>query len=149
VVGYGRPVIGVLFSPRPSGGRGLPPPAFLDLYAVCDRRLERWTFLQGTTGFAGIERQSASFGTNVRTLADDLRCRFTRFTLDERLLNMQVRRRVGAPPPGVVRRGYSYATASLNELLESLSPGLSQLEHDDLASRLAFLTWAAGDERAA
>jgi hypothetical protein len=63
--------------------------------------------------------------------------------VDERLVNMQVRRRVGAPPPGMVRRGFSYATTSLNELLESLAPGLSEIEHEDLASRLAFLTQAA------
>jgi hypothetical protein len=141
-VGYHVPLIGVLFTPRPGDGK-LPAPAFLDLYAVCDGRLKRWTFLQGSTGFGGINRHSASFGTNVRALAEDLGGRASRFTLDQRLVNMQVRRRVGAPPPGVVRRGYSFATASLHALLESLEPGLSEIEHDDLASRLAFLTDAA------
>jgi hypothetical protein len=44
----------------------------------------------------------------------------------------------------VVRRGFSYATAPLHELLDRLKPGLSEMEHQELASRLVFLTHAAG-----
>jgi hypothetical protein len=43
-----------------------------------------------------------------------------------------------------VRQGYSYATAALNQLLESIEPGLSDLAHEELAVRLAFLTHVAG-----
>jgi hypothetical protein len=142
---YDAAVIGVLFTPRPGESKDAPVPAFLDLYAIVRGHLRRWTCLQGATGFGGMgQRQSASFGMNVHAFAGDLGRRFAKCTLDERLVNMQVRRRIGAPPPGVVRRGYSYATASLNDLLDSLAPGLSQIEHEDLASRLAFLTNAAG-----
>jgi hypothetical protein len=141
---YEASVIAVLFTPRPGESKGSPAPAFLDLYAVVRGRLQRWTFLQGATGFGGMgTRQSASFGMNVHAFAADVARRFAKCTVDERLVNMQVRRRVGAPPPGMVRRGFSYATTSLNELLESLAPGLSEIEHEDLASRLAFLTKAA------
>jgi hypothetical protein len=144
-LGYDVSIIGVLFTPRPDESKAAATPAFLDLYAAAQGGLRRWTFLQGTTGFGGMgARQSASFGMNVHALAADLGRRFARCTLDERLVNMRVRRRLGTPPPGVVRRGYSYATASLNQLLESLTPGLSEIDDDDLASRLAFLTNAAG-----
>jgi hypothetical protein len=144
-VEYDATVIAVLFTPRPGESRETAVPAFLELFAVVRGRLQRWTFLQGTTGFGGMgTRQSASFGMNVHAFAADLERRFAKCTVDERLVNMQVRRRLGTPPTGMARRGYSYATASLNDLLESLSPGLSDIEHDDLASRLAFLTQAAG-----
>jgi hypothetical protein len=144
-LGYDASVIAVLFSPRPGESKGGPAPAFLDLFTVVRGRLQRWTFLQGATGFGGMgTRQSASFGMNVHAFAADVGRRFAKCTTDERLVNLQVRRRVGAPPPGMVRRGFSYATTSLNELLESLAPGLSEIEHEDLASRLAFLTQAAG-----
>lgn len=145
-LGYDSAVIGVLGTPRLGEGKGTTPPAFLDLYAVERGRLERRTFLQGATGFGGMgARQSASFGMNVHAFAAEIGRRFSKATLDDRLVNMQVRRRIGTPPPGIVRRGHSYATASLNDLLESLAPGLSEIEHEDVASRLAFLTRAAGD----
>lgn len=144
-VAYGVAAVAVLFTPRPGESKGNPPAAFLDLYAVVGGGLGRWTFLQGTTGFTGMgTRQSASFGTNVHALADDLRRRFATCTVDERLVNMQVRRRVGSPPPGAIRRGYSFATGSLNELLDGLRAGLSAMDHEELASRLAFLTRVAG-----
>ena len=57
---------------------------------------------------------------------------------------MQVRRRGGAAPAGVpVRQGYSYATAALHQLLESIEGGLSELPHEELAVRLAVLTYLA------
>jgi hypothetical protein len=144
-LGYDASVIAVLFTPRPGESKGSPALAFLDIYAITRGRLLRWTFLQGITGFGGMgTRQTSSFGMNVHAFAADVKQRFASSILDQRLVNMQVRRKTGAPPPGMVRRGFSYATASLSQLLESLAPGLSQIEHEDLASRLAFLTQAAG-----
>ena len=72
--------------------------------------------------------------------------RFPSLAVDRRLLNMQVRRRTGAPPPvgAPVRHGFSYATRALDRLLESIAPGLSDLDHEELAVRLALLTRAAG-----
>jgi hypothetical protein len=142
-LGYDLSVIGVLFTPRPGEGRGTAPLAFLDLYAVPGGRVGRWTFLQGTTGFEGMgDRKTASFGMNVHAFAADIEQRFAKSTIDKRLVNLQVRRRLGAPPPGTARHGYSFATTALNELLEAIRPGLSMLEHEDLTSRLAFLTHA-------
>jgi len=142
---YGAPLLAVQCSVRPGEAKAALPPSFLDLYAVVESALGRWTVVQGATEFGGLAgRATASFGTNVQTLTSEIERRFSRATVDRRLVNMQVRRRVGAPPPGVVRRGFSYATAPLHELLDRLKPGLSEMEHQELASRLVFLTHAAG-----
>jgi hypothetical protein len=142
---FATPVIAVAFSPRQGDDRN-PPPAFLDLYAMLDGgRLGRWTASRGTTDFGGMgNRQTASFGANALALVERMEQQFTQVTVDRRLLNMQTRRPGSAPPPGVKRTGLSYATATLNDVLHRIGPGLADLEHDELASRLAFLTHAAG-----
>jgi hypothetical protein len=140
---YEAPLVAVQFAGRPGETKGPIPHPFLDLYALTGGTLQRWTFAQGATVFEGLgERATASFGTNLQTLAEEIEERFAAATVDRRLVNMQVRRRVGTPPAGVQRRGFSYATAPLNALLERLRPGLSELEHQELASRLVFLTHA-------
>jgi hypothetical protein len=141
---YDMPLIAVRFSARVEEATHVLPPSFLDVYAVVNTTLRRWTFLQTETGFAGLRgRVTASFSANVKALVTELVNRFPKARIDHRLVNMQVRRRVGSPPPGVQRRGYSFATAALHELLEIITPGLSGIEHQELASRLAFLTMAA------
>ncbi|HEX6862359.1 MAG TPA: hypothetical protein VF414_06065 [Thermoanaerobaculia bacterium] len=143
---YDTPGLAVLFIPRPGQAKDLLPPASLDLYALTGIAAPRWTIVQGVTTFEGMgPRQSSSFGANVRNLAAEVEQRFPAMAVDRRLLNMQVRRRTGLPPAGApVRQGYSFATAALARLLESIEPGLSELEHEELAVRLALLTRAAG-----
>lgn len=134
-------VVAVLFTPRLGEAKGQQPPSSLDLYVASDGPPARWTVLQGVTDFSGLgPRQTASFGTNVHALAADVEARFPHAVLDRRLEQMHVRRRGGVPPPGVIRQGYSFATAALNRLLESIRPGLSEIEAPDLSSRLAYLT---------
>jgi hypothetical protein len=141
---YGAAIIAVLFTPRPSETKEALPPPSLDLYAPTASERPRWTVVQGATGFAGMgTRQTASFGTNVRAFAADVEQRFPAAKIDRRLVNMQVRRRTGLPPAGVVRHGYSFATTALHQLLESIAPGLSAVEHEELAVRLTLLTRAA------
>jgi hypothetical protein len=138
---YDSPVVAVLFTPRIAETKGPQPPSFLDLYLPPPGEPRRWTVLQGATGFDGMgDRQTASFGTNVHQLAARIEERFVSAVLDRRLEHMRVRRRLGVPPPGVARQGYSFATAALNALLEAVRPGLSEIENDDLSSRLAYLT---------
>jgi hypothetical protein len=138
---YDASVVAVLFTPRLGEARGAQPSSCLDLYPMSDGPPERWTVLQGVTDFAGMgPRQTASFGTNVHALAAAVEAHFAHVVLDRRLEQMRVRRRAGVPPPGAIRQGYSFATAALNQLLESIRPGLSQVEDADLTSRLAYLT---------
>jgi hypothetical protein len=138
---YDAAAIAVLFVPRPEPGKGPPPPAAVELFVPAYSGYQRWTILQGVTGFAGASpRQTTSFGVNARNFAADLERRFPNARVDRRLVNMQVRRRTGAPPPGMVRRGYSFATPALQQLLDSIAPGLAELEHQELSVRLAFLT---------
>ena len=143
---YDTPGLAVLFIPRPGQAKDLLPPASLDLYALTGIAAPRWTIVQGVTTFEGMgPRQSSSFGANVRAFAAEVEQRFPAMRVDRRLMNMQVRRRGGAAPAGVpVRQGYSFATAALGGLLENIAPGLSELEHEELAVRLALLTRAAG-----
>ena len=139
-VPYDTAVVAVVFAARPDQGKG-PPPAAVELFAPAERGYHRWTILQGVTGFAGASpRQTGSFGVSARNFAADVERRFPEARVDRRLVNMQVRRRTGAPPPGAVRRGYSFATPALQQLLDSIEPGLGDLEHEELSVRLAFLT---------
>jgi hypothetical protein len=98
------------------------------------------------TTFGGWGAAIVNFGANVRAFAADVERHFPAVVVDRRLMNMQVRRRTSAPPPAgaPVRHGYSFATRALDRLLESMEPGLSELEHEELAVRLALLTRAAG-----
>jgi hypothetical protein len=140
---YDSALVAVLFTPRLDAGKASQVPSFLDLYLPAAGAPTRWTVLQGVTGFAGMgARQTASFGTNLHAFAADVEARFPRAVLDRRLEQMRVRRRFGVPPPGTIRQGYSFATSALNRLLESIRPGLSELEDPDLTSRLAYLTHA-------
>jgi hypothetical protein len=146
LLAYDELVIAVTFAPRPAEGKAALPQPAVELCAPTTDGYQRWTILQGVTGFAGqAPRQSGSMGANLRAFVADLERRFPHVRVDRRLLNMQVRRRGGtAPTSGPVRQGYSYATAALNQLLESIEPGLSDLAHEELAVRLAFLTHVAG-----
>ena len=144
---FDTPGLAVLFIPRPGQAKDLLPPASLDLYALTGIAFPRWTIVQGVTTFEGMgPRQSSSFGANVRAFAADVERQLSAVVVDRRLLNMQVRHRTSAPPPAgaPVRHGYSFATRALDRLLESIEPGLSELEHEELAVRLALLTRAAG-----
>jgi hypothetical protein len=142
---YDTRVVAVLFAARRADAKGPQPLSFLDLYVSASGRPARWTVLQGVTGFSGMgRRQTASFGTNVHAFAAEVEARFPNAVLDRRLEHLQVRQRAGAHGSGTVRQGYSFATVALDELLEAIQPGLSAIEHDDLSSRLAYLTHAAG-----
>jgi hypothetical protein len=39
-----------------------------------------------------------------------------------------------------VRKGYSFATAALSQLLDSIDPAMKDMTQFELASRLAYLT---------
>ncbi len=43
-------------------------------------------------------------------------------------------------PEDPVRKGFSFATTALSNLLESIAPELKDLNQFELASRLCFLT---------
>jgi hypothetical protein len=141
---YDTPVVGVLFTVRPGALRAVSHASFVHIYAVVAGDLERWAWVPGLTRFTDPAAEAnPGFGVNEMAFAGMLETRFARARIDRRLTNMQVRRRTGTPPPGAVRRGYSYAAPALMELLETIQAGLSVLEHPEFCSRLAFLTHAA------
>ena len=144
MLAYDTPVIGVLFTVRPGGLGSVTHASFVHVYAVVGGDLERWAWVPGISRMSDPSAEDPpAFGVNETTFASMLETRFARARIDRRLTNMQVRRRSGSPPEGEVRRGYSYAAPALMDLLETIQPGLSVLDHPEFCSRLAFLTHAA------
>jgi hypothetical protein len=69
--------------------------------------------------------------------------KFSEARVDRRLVGMQPRSRPMLSKRTAItgqRKGFSFATAALSQLLESLSPDLKNVNQFDLASRLAYIT---------
>ncbi|MGQ0561112.1 MAG: hypothetical protein ACT443_04465 [Gemmatimonadota bacterium] len=94
--------------------------------------------------FAGLGDQiGSSQSGNMARFAQLLQQRLTHARFDNRLLNMQLRRRLahGVPPNlRESRKGYSFASPGLDALLAAISPKLLSISQPELSSRLAYLT---------
>ena len=92
----------------------------------------------------GIYEELVNFGElgGVAALLEIMRERLKRARFDDRLQNMQLRRPRQMLPAHVreARRGYSFASPGLDELLEAVSPDLQKLGQAEWSARLAFLT---------
>jgi hypothetical protein len=147
-------VIGAYYTPRlggaaEPGARGVKEHGatcdapFLDLYLPEGGALKRLTALPDATAFSGLGGSAAlSPAGRVARLAQVCEERFTSVQMDHRLVNMQVRH---WPPPGpsphlVQRKGYSFASTGLAELLARLAPALVNISHCEIGSRLVYLT---------
>lgn len=121
-------------------------PPRCDFYARPGGRVQRFTVEQGSTSMRGLldaERRIGVVG-NLQTFLSTCEQRFPHLTVDRRLQNMRLRKRVNLLSDLVEkRRGYSFATSHLEDLLESLEPGASQMSQPELSSRLVFLTYVA------
>lgn len=156
---YDHPIIAVTCTPRPpEGGVGgvLPAPVtgeragisevspFLDLYALRQAGVLRVAVYPEIVDFSGLGPHIApSHAGNMLHFVQEFEKRFTRVRFDRRLMNMQLRRRPGVAVPAVredTRRGYSYASRGLLELLEAVAPELRDISQAELSSRLAYLT---------
>lgn len=133
---YHERVLGVSCSPDQE-------PPFLDLYGFRAGRVQRVTVLQGTTDLRGLlAERRIGVVANMQTMISTCEKRFANLIMDRRLEKMRLRKRAGLPASIVEkRRGFSYATASLSELLESLEPGLGDIAQAELSSRLVLLTY--------
>jgi hypothetical protein len=152
-VNWATDVAGVYYTPRKAGAepaaRGVREQGascdatFLDLYIAVERSLKRFTALPDATAFSGFgEAAPLSPAGRVAHLMQVCGERFTSGQFDHRLVNMQVRH---WPPPApspklVVRKGLSFASTGLAELLGRLGPELVNISHCEIASRLAYLT---------
>jgi hypothetical protein len=124
-----------------------PESPFLDIYipgASTDGGVLRAAVVQDQVDFSGLgELQLQRATDNMVMFVAEVEDRFSAVHLDRRLVDMQPRsramvsRRMAASPE---RKGFSFATAALSQLLESLGPDLKDITQFDLASRLAYLT---------
>ncbi len=114
--------------------------SFVDLFWQEKGQIFRASFFE-SSGARG-ERAVA----DLDALAGELEQRFANALFDRRGLGMRVRRRimVGEYPDDDRRKGFSYATRALSQLLEAISPDLKRIADVELASRLGYLTIRAG-----
>ena len=146
---YDHPVTGVYCVPRastggPGGSSGSDTAAFLDLYLAGAGGLTRLCFSAERVDFAGLGADRVpSHAQNMARLVARIEEAFTALRLDRRLVNMQIRRRTGAGAPAAGecdRRGYSFASAGYDALLQAVAPDLMEVKQPDWSSRLVFLT---------
>jgi len=142
VVPYELSVVAVFCRPREGGPTA---PTFLDLYASQEGRTARYGFVQDRLDFTGIPAgPQASAAANMMKLAAECEQRFALGIVDRRLVNMVARQRHvgtgGQPAHALQRKGFSFATVALDELLDGIRPGLREMDQFELCSRLAYLT---------
>ncbi len=119
--------------------------AFLDIYVPGDSGLRRFSVIQKDAEFSGLGDMKLPRATdNMVMLVAECEDRFTEGRVDRRLVGMYPR---GRPLVATVvttmqgeRKGYSFATEALGQLLESISPDLKNLDQLEVSSRLAYLT---------
>ena len=111
-------------------GRG-----FVDLYFLRAQELRRVTIVPET------------FRMQVGDVLRELERRFTALRLDRRLQGVRPRARFvrpdpddedATPPPGSRRRGYSFGTERLADVLEAIEPDLATMSQYEIGSRTAY-----------
>jgi hypothetical protein len=120
---------------------------FLDIYVLgesSNTRPLRLALVQDQVDFSGLgDLQLPRAADNMVMFVAELEDKFPAARVDRRLVGMQPRSRAMLSKRTLIsgeRKGFSFATAALSQLLESLSPDLKAINQFDLASRLAYLT---------
>jgi hypothetical protein len=154
-IGYDHP--GLIVPCTPRAAEGTPPPphkvagmdvhddsSFVDLYLKSKQDWLRLAIFAEHVDFEGLgAHKTASAARNMLNLLQMLQRRFTVADYDDRLVNMQLRRRPGPSTPAQLkdaRKGYSYASPGLLALLEIIAPQWKDCSQSELSSRLVFLT---------
>jgi hypothetical protein len=133
---------------RPGGDAGGPvelgASPFLDLYVSSEAGPRRISIVPEVTDFSRLPDDHPHGLSAMQNLVAECESRFENAYVDRRLVDMTLRgiARVvtGNPDLDPPRRGFSYATQALEDLLASLSPDLKDVAQPDLSSRLAYLT---------
>lgn len=119
---------------------------FLDIYVGGgdDGPSMRLTVIQNEVDFSGLgDLEMARKSDNMVMFVAEFESKLTGARLDRRLQDMQPRARAMVSQRTAItgeRKGFSFATAALSQLVESISPDLKGLSQFELASRLAYLT---------
>jgi hypothetical protein len=117
--------------------------AFVDLYVPDGGGVRRVSLVEAQSDLSGLaDRAGASAPERLATLMAELQERFPNADFDRRLDGMRIRRRilVGEYPHDERRKGFSFATRALSQLLEAISPDIKRVTATEFASRLVFLT---------
>lgn len=153
-VGYGAEAVGVLCQPpadysvtRPvdlrqamQSGHGptiaeaMQERGFVDLYTMADGSLMRVSIVPQL------------FGIRTEEVVSELGRRFKALRIDTRLAGVRPRGRAahrdpgaaGVPAPDARRRGYSFGTVALSDLLGTIDPELRDAPQFELGSRIAY-----------
>jgi hypothetical protein len=165
-LGRAEPLIAVFCAPREAGaGEGRPPGSrtsepvravgehhaaqdtrgFLDLYFAQQGELRRVAVVQGVTDFSGFgESALPSPAGNLIKFVAEIEAHFKAAQVDRRLALLQARRRTSTTGVqarvGPSRKGLTYGTTELKELLGAIAPELKDVSEYELSSRLAYLT---------
>ncbi len=164
-LGYDEQVIAVFHTPRDSSGArpsaivgartsaalgvlgaaGQPKDsAFFDMYRPREGEVVRLWVVQDGMDFSGLGIQKVpSQAGNMRKFVTEWESRFQRATIDRRLVNLQLRRPMTPATPRTAleqRKGFSFASLGLSQLLDAIAPDLQDIGQADFASRLIYLT---------
>lgn len=115
----------------------------LDLYFPGDGGLRRISIAQGVADLSALgDGAPPRAGHRMDFCVAECERRLTNLALDKRLVNVRPRRRLtvgGGAPGGIDRKGFSFGTVGLQDLLKSVSPELVDITQFELGSRLSFL----------
>ncbi len=118
--------------------------AFFDIYRSREGEVMRLWIVQDGVDFSGLGDQKVpSQAGNMRKFVAEWESRFQRATIDRRLVNLQLRQPMTPVTPGPAleqRKGFSFASRGLSQLLDTIAPDLQDTGHADFSSRLVYLT---------
>ena len=114
---------------------------FFDIY-VGGAAPTRISVLQNAVSFAGLGRLQPRAAANMELLVERCEDRFSQGTVDRRLEGMRLRldRLMKRASLTEQRRGFSFASPKLAELLSRMSPTMEGITQPELSTRLAYLT---------
>ncbi len=119
---------------------------FLDIYigGGDDGPSMRLTVIQNQVDFSGLgDLELPRRNDNMVMFVAEFESKLTGAHLDRRLQDMQPRARAMVSQRTAItgeRKGFSFATAALSQLVGSISPDLKDMSQFELASRLAYIT---------
>lgn len=142
----GDPTLGYdafwLIAFTPKGDATGVPHGFADAFVIDPPR--RYGIVAGSTDFAGLgsEHSPSALG-NLTRFVQECDRRMPAGRVDHRLLHMHLRQprlSRAVPASGCQRKGYSYASSGLENLLEQLDPEMVSIGQPELSVRLAYAT---------
>jgi hypothetical protein len=147
------PVVAVVCRPSVPGTREAMPgetetahdaeiASFIDLYVRDAGALRRFSVMQGLVDFTALDAAPQGPAT-MDAFAELCEQGFPHARIDRRLVGTRVRRRripTDLRSASERRAGFSFGTKRLQSLLDSVSPDLANVTHNDFSSRLIYLT---------